>query len=179
MSVSFTRLGRDLRDLHERAKADARRAAHELEPATHQRAVLAGERNHVGDGRERDQVEVALRALDAQKRRRDLVGDARRAEVWAGIARDDRMDDGAIGQLGAGLVVVGHDDVDAERLRVSDLFDRRDPAVGGDEEAGAALGQAVDRLHAEAVSVLDPPRDEPVAVAAQLANRADQDRRWR
>ena len=116
-------LGRDLRDLHERAQADPRRAAHLLEPTAHERTVLAEERHHVGDGGKRDQVEIALGALDAQKRAGDLVSDARRAEVGTRVSGDDRMDDRAIGELRAGLVVVGDDDVDAERHGVRDLFD--------------------------------------------------------
>ncbi len=69
------------------------------------------------------------------------------------------MNDRAVGQLGAGLVVVGDDDVDAERLRVRDLCDRGDAAVGGDQEAGAALGEAVDRRSAERRSRPRPGRE--------------------
>ena len=169
-------LGRDLRDLHERAQADPGRAAHLIEPAAHERAVLAEERDHVCDGGQRDQVEIALGALDAQERAGDLVSDARGAEVGARVSRDDGMDDRAIGELRARLVVVGDDDVDAERPCVCDLVDRRDPAVGGDQEASAALGQPVDRLAAEAVAVLDAPGDKPVALGASVAQGADEDR---
>ena len=46
-------------DVGERGEAGAGRARHDLEALAHQGAVQAGQRRHVGDGGERDQVEHA------------------------------------------------------------------------------------------------------------------------
>ena len=82
------------------------------EPAADERAVLAAQRHQVGDRRERDEVELALACLGAVQRRRELVGDRRRAELGARVAGDDRVQDRRVGELGSGLVVVGDDHVD-------------------------------------------------------------------
>ena len=87
------------------------------------------------------------------------------------------MQDRAVGQLVAGLVVVGDDHLHPQRPRERDLLDRGDPAVDRDEQRGAALGQPLDVGGAEPVAVGEPVGDQPVALGAQLAQRADQDRR--
>ena len=86
----------DLGDLEQRPHPRAAGLAQDLEAGAHQGPVLAAQRDQVGDGRQRHQVEVAAGAVLPDQRRRELVGDAGRAEVGAGIAADDRMQDRAL-----------------------------------------------------------------------------------
>ena len=74
-------------------------------------------------------------------------------------------------------MVVGDDDLDPQLLRQGDLLDSGDPAVDGDQQLRAALGQLLDVGRAQPVAVGQPVGDQPVALGAQLAQRADQDRR--
>ena len=163
-------------DGHQRPQPGTGAAARLLEPAPDQRAVLAGQWNHVGDGRQRDEVEVALGPLGAGERSGELVGHARGTEVLVGIAGDDGMDDRAVGQLLARLMVIGDDCGDSLRPGRSDLRHRVDPAVHRDHEARAALGEALDRGGRQPVAVLGARGDQPVAISAQLAQGRDQDR---
>ena len=178
MSVSETRSGATFETCisARRPIRGERRIA--LEAAANERAVLAGERDHVCDGRQRDQVEIALGLLDARERGDELVGDAGRAEVGARVSRDDGMDDRAVRQLGAGLVVVGDDDVDAARPA------RPRPLSTDVMPQSAVMRRPVPRAAslsivaaAEPVAVLHAAGDEPVAVGAELSERADEDRR--
>ena len=107
------------------------------------------------------------------------------ASLWAtpaaqrsrvGIAGDDGMDDRAVGQLFARLMVIGDDCGDSLRPGRSDLLHRVDPAVHRDHEARAALGEALDRGGRQPVAVLGARGDQPVAIGAQLAQGRDQDR---
>ena len=62
------------------------------------------------------------------------------------------------------------------RERGRDLGDRADPAIGRDQQRRASLGQLRHGRLREPVAVLEPTRDQPVAVGAQLPQGADQDR---
>ncbi len=89
------------------------------------------------------------------------------------------MDDRCVRQqpVGARLMVVGHDDVDAGGAGCGDLLDCGDRAVDGDQQAGAAFRQPLDRAQRKAVAVLDATRQEPVDVPAEAAQRTHEDRR--
>jgi hypothetical protein len=61
--------------------------------------------------------------------------------------------------------------------RGGDLVDGRDRAVGGDQQARAAGGQALDGRGRQAVAVLRAAGQKPVDVGAERAQHADEDRR--
>ena len=146
------------------------------EAAADERAVLAPQRDQVRDRRQGNQVELGLHRLAAVERGRELVGDPGGAELRERVAGDDRVQDRAVGELGARLVVVGDDHVDPGRPRRGHLGDRADPAVGGDEELGPARRQCFDRRGGQAVSVAHPVGDQPVAVGTEAAQRPNRDR---
>ena len=64
-------------------------------------------------------------------------------------------------------MVVGDDHLEPGRAGGLDLGDRADPAVGGEQQRGAAGAEPLDRLQGEPVAVLLAPRDQPVALGAQ------------
>ena len=177
-AVASTRARVDLRDAHERAQPRLARRRERLQPLADEAAVLALERDDVGDRGQRDEVEVLLRA-PPRAPPSSLYATPGRAQVGARVAAQRRMDDRRVGQraVGARRVVVGDDDVEAERARLRDLLHGGDRAVGGDEELRPALGEPLDRRGVQAVPVLGPAREEPVDVRAETAQRADEDRR--
>ena len=145
-------------------------------PSRTRRRLLPHERHAVGDGGQRDEVEVGVGvgrvAPGAVKQRGgELVGDAGRAQVGARIAGQRRVDDGRVGQraVGARLVVVGDDDGHPARARERDLVDGRDRAVRRDEQARAARGEALHRRGAQPVAVLAAARQVPVVVGPERA----------
>ena len=149
-------------------------------------AVLAVERDDVGDRRQGDQAErpdqevaeVGRGLLAVAEALADLPGelerDPRAAEVAAGVgaAGQARMDD-HVGrrELGADRVVVGDDQLDAQLARERGLGDRRDAAVDRDDQrVRLRLGQLAEGLGVDAVAFLDPVRDvvDDVAGTGQL-----------
>ena len=80
---------------HQRLQARLLRAGERPQPRDRERAVLVEERHDVGDRREGDEVEVALRDLgvDAEERLAELVDDARAAELGERIVGRPRRDD--------------------------------------------------------------------------------------
>ena len=74
-------------------------------------------------------------------------------------------------------MVVGDDDVEPELLRAGDLGDRGDPAVDGDDECAPVAGQPVERLARDAVALLEPAREVPGDVRAELPQDEDGERR--
>ena len=139
--------GIDVRRAHQRLQTGLLRSRERAEAGARKRAVLVEERHDVGDRGERDEVEVLVDVCP--ERAEQLVGDAGTAELREGIARRARRDDRAVRKRLAGTVVVGHDHVEAERLRARDLLDRSDPAVDGQDERAALLGEPLDRLTGE------------------------------
>ena len=114
----------------------------------HEPAVLAAQRHHVGDRRERHEIEVARLPWSAPKRLRELVGDAGRAQVRARIAAHRRMHDRAVRQraVGARRVVVGDDDVEAQPpARSCHLLDGGDRAVDGDQQLASRAAEPRER----------------------------------
>ena len=184
------RLGLHLRNRHQRADPSAPRRPHRGQPLAHQPPVLADERHQVGDRRQRNQVEILSRgvppapgrvrvpgAAGVAKRDRELVGHPRGAQGTERVARDDRVQDRAIGQLGGRLVVVGHDHLDARGASRRDLLRRRDSAVHRDRHLRAAGANLLDARERQPVAVAQPVGDQPVALGAELAQHRDEDRR--
>jgi hypothetical protein len=110
-------------------------------------------------------------AVLAQERLRKLEGDPRAAQLRKGIRRGTCDDERALGQPIARAVVVGHDDVEPAQPGVRHLVDRRDPAVDGEDEAAAVLGETRERAAADAVALVEPARQMPFDVCAELPER--------
>ena len=172
----------DARDVHQRLEPRLAGRCEHAQPGAHQPAVLADQRDAVGDGGERDQVEVGVggfRVLPGrlQQRPRELMRDAGGAQLRARVAADGRVHDRRVRQppVGARRVMVGHDHVHARRPRRRDLVDRRDRAVDGDQQPGAARREPLDGRGRQAVAVVDPARQVPVDVGADRPQRAHQD----
>ena len=108
------------------------------------------------------------RPAAVEQRLRELVGDARRAEV-GGVAADRRVHDRAVGQLVARAVVVRDDHVHAELRAQRDLGRRADAAVGRDQQRGAGRGAAPRRVRGR----------QPVAVVRGSAAAGAPSRRAR
>ena len=173
----------DLRDVHQRAQAGLARRGEPAQALAHQPPVLPDERHDVGDGGERDEVEVLLgqpRVLAGrlQQRPGELVRDRRGTQVRAWVVADPRVHDRRVGQVAVGprAVVVGDDHVHPGRPGARDLLDGRDRAVDGHEQSGAALRQPVDGRGGEPVAVAGAVGQVPVDVGADRAQRPDQDR---
>ena len=139
-------LGLDLGDRHQRAQPGPGRRAEHAQPLAHQPPVLADQGDHVGDGRQRDQVELrrARRRPGGgpPQRQRELVGDPGGAERAERVAAHDRVQDRAVREALRRLVVVGDDHLDPGGDQRLDLLGRADPAVDRDHQLGAASPSA-------------------------------------
>ena len=171
--------------LDQRAQAEPRLLVQPVEPEAREHAVLAHQRHDVGDGAERDHVEVAARAVEpaaaAQQALDELERHAHAGQRLerVGAAGPQRVDDrDGVGQHRGRLVVVGDHGVDAERARVRDGLGRGDAAVHGDDQRAAAALGLVDGIDGQPVAVLDAVRDAVLDARAQLLERAvEQERR--
>ena len=105
----------------------------------------------------------------AEQRLRELPDDAGAAEAREGIVALQRRDDGAGGERLGRAVVIGDDDLEPERARVLDLGDSGDPAVDGEDEVEALLGEPRQRLPVQAVALLEPRRQMPGDVGIALS----------
>ena len=118
------------------------------EAVTHENAILAGERNDVGNRRERDHAERLQEKLAKHRRGFFAVAEGftdqpgeferhpRAAEVGTRVAdlADARVNDRRrVRKHRAGGVVVGDDQLDAELLGELRDLDRRDAAVDSDD----------------------------------------------
>ena len=90
----------DARDAHQRLQADLLRARERAQAGDRHAAVLVEQRDDVGDRRQRDEVEMALRDLrvDAEERLAELVDDAGAAQLGERIVGRARRDDRAVGE---------------------------------------------------------------------------------
>src|SRR4029079_1200111 len=73
-------------------------------------------------------------------------------------------------------VVVYHDDLDAEAVRVLDLVYRGRAAVAGHDQADAAVGQRLDGACVEAVALALAVRDVGKNAAAEVTQRLGEHR---
>ena len=105
---------------------------------------------------------------------RQLEGDADAREVPARIRAQLGRDHRAGGELALELVVVGDDDVHAERLRLRHLCPGVDAAVDGDEQLDAGAGELVDRRGRDPVALAEPVGQAPADVRAELGEHAHQ-----
>ena len=109
--------------------------------------------------------------VGAEERLAELVDDSRAAELRERVLRGTRRDHGAVGKRLAGPVVVGDDHVETEPRRLRDLVDGSDPAVHGQDEADALLGESRERVARDAVPLVEPARQVPDDVGAELRGR--------
>ncbi len=154
----------------------------QLEPAPGQRAVLAQQRDKVGDRGKGDEIEIELgcgriAAGRLPQAPGQLPGDRRPAELGERVSAQRRVEDRAVGELGTRLVMVGDDHLHPPLPRPGDRVDRGDRAVHGEDQRGAALGERIDTCLGEPIAVGHPVGDQPVAIGPQLAEGADGDRR--
>ena len=74
-------------------------------------------------------------------------------------------------------MVVGDDHVDPEPAGLVDLGDGGDAAVDREDELHAVLGEPRDRRRGDAVALLEPAREVPDDVGAELPQRQRRERR--
>ncbi len=142
-------------------------------PSSASARFSSSERHDVGDGREGDDVEVALekRMARSEQRLGELPHDGGAAETGERVVALQRRDDRAGRERVAGAVVIGDDHLEPEPCRLLHFEDRRDSAVDGEHEADPVLGQPGNRLRGEAVALLEPRREVPRRVGAELAEQ--------
>ena len=151
-------VGARLADLEEGGQAGPRRAAQAADAHGREAAVLVEQGHDVGHGADRDHVEVRAQRqgqLDAvvatvfEQRVGQLERHAHAGQVGERVAAQLGVDDDAVGKLPDGLVVVGDDDVEAERAGVSTsayapipqstVMTRPAPAAASSSSASAAM----------------------------------------
>ena len=161
----------DVRDLHERAQAGLLRPRERAQTG-------AGEARGSRRRAERRRRSSRARSDPGARRSRTPSASASFATTPVPHSSGNGYSDGRVattGQSGsrlAGPVVVGDDDVESARLRARDLLDGRDPAVDGQHESAAVVGEPVERLAGEAVTLVEPARQVPVGVGAEAPQAA-------
>ena len=113
----------------------------------------------------------------AEQRLRELPDDPGPAQPDERVVALQRRDDGTRRKGVPRPVVVGDDDGQTERPGKLDLGDGRDPAVDGQDEVEALLGEAGQCLAVEAVPLLEARRQMPGDVGPHLAQQQDGQRR--
>ena len=157
--VGVQQAGIRARRLHQRAQAGLGRVGHRGDALAHQPAVLAAQRHHVGDRRERHELDVVGRRV-GPKRLRKLVRNAGATQVGAGVSAHRRVNDRAVRQAAVGprRVVVGDDHVEASRPCELHLIHGGYRAVDGEQQLAVASGEPPHGFLRQAVSVVDAPR---------------------
>ena len=142
--IAVNRLAAEARRLDERPQAGLVRAARQqVEAEARDDAVLAEHGHDVGQRADRGQLEEPRQPLvlarAAAERLHQLQRHADTRQVLVGIRRSPRasglMTASACGSVGVGLVMVGHDQIDAQFARPDGSLHPADPAVHRDDEA--------------------------------------------
>jgi hypothetical protein len=160
------------------SRASLRRARERAEPGDGERSILVDERDDVGDRRERHEVEMTARNLrvDAEEGLSELVYDSGAAELGKWVLGRASGDDGTVGQRLGRPVMVRDDDVEAAFLRLGHLGDGCDPAVDGEDEPAALVGEPGERLAADPITLVEATRQMPGDLCAELAQEEDRER---
>ena len=182
----------DAGDIGQRGDAGIAAARQDLEPLRDQRAVDAGQRHHVADGPEGDQVEprreVGLRAAGvaaavaqgAVDRDHQQEGDADRGEllVRGGVVEAVGIDDG-VGrrQRRRRQMVVDDDHVEPRRGRLGESVEGDDAAIQRHHHRRPFLTQPAQRRRVGAVALGQAVGNVEAGVAADGAQEAQQERR--
>ena len=103
----------------------------------------------------------------------ELVNDSGPAELGERVLGRTGCYDGTVGQRLARPVMVGDDHVEPSFLGLGHLVDGRDPAVDGEDEPAALVGEPGERLAADAVALVEATREMPGDVGAELAQEKD------
>src|SRR6266540_2149375 len=160
----------DSRETHQRLKPRLAGPRESPQARNRERPVLADERDDVRDRRERDQIQVAAerRGIGPEKRLAELEDDAGSAQLRERIVGRPRRHDRAIRQLPGRPVVVGDDDLEPTPARLRDLGDRSDPAVDGQHQPAALVGEPFERRARDPVPLVETARQVPFDVGAEL-----------
>ncbi len=153
--------------IEQRGKAGPPARAHQSEALDDKGAVEAGQLRHIGDRRQRDEIEpgqeiglrprfvpksvLAQQPVHSDERHEDDARGAELAEAGE-IILPVRIDDERIGQMFRRLMMIEHDRIEAEAPRLSERLMAHRAAIDGDEKFRACLGERRDRLHIRAVA---------------------------
>ena len=176
---------------HQLQQAGAARFGEHAQAMAREDAVLAEQRHEIGDGAERDEVEVIpyfdfkaermLRLAQALKHAvHEFENEANGAKVAprrvVGALVDVRVDQERVEtRRFLGAVVVDDDNVHAEGAQVGDLGSGIGAAVERDEERGATtLERAIDGVASETVAFFESARDEIARAQSEAAENADE-----
>ena len=156
------------REIHERGQPDIVPPPQRKQALGDEGAVEALERHHIGHGAERDQIEeaeeIGLRTLErpksARAQRAVERNDSHEHEADGGEMAELRqviepvgIDHGERGRKHfVGLMVVDHDDVEAELARFCERLVAGGAAIDSDEQARALRGERADRLRVRSVA---------------------------
>ena len=151
-----------------------------VDAGDHDAAVdRAVERHHVGHGRDRREIEIAVDLLRRGPQAVDLleqdVGDhgpaqlGRRQAAALQMRVDDRV--GLDGLAALGRMMVGHHDAQAQFARARQAGVGADAAIDGDDQLGALRGGLVDQLRVEAALLIVGMGHQPVGLGVQTVER--------
>ena len=111
--------------------------------------------------------------LDAEQGLPELVDDSGAAQLGEGIRGRTRSDDRTVGHRLGRSVMVGDDDVEATLPCLGHLGRGRDSTVDREDEPATVVGQAGERLTADAVALVEATRQMPGDIGAKLAQEED------
>ena len=106
---------------------------------------------------------------DAEERLAELVHYAGAAQLGKRVLGGTGGDDWTVGQRLSGTVMVRNDHVEATLSRLGHLGDSRDPAVDGEDEPAALVGEPGECLAANAVALVEAARQMPGDLRPKLA----------
>ncbi len=159
------------------AGAELRRGQHP-QPRAHERAVVAVERRHVGDGAEGDQIQLGAESRAEAGDEAERQARAAEPGVVERAVRPMRVQEGVGRQRLVGdQVVIDHDDVHAPLASAGDARMIGRAAVTGDQQVGVAAEAAVESRVGEAVAALEAVRGVGLHLGAELLERVGEDRR--
>ena len=170
--------------LDEGAHADEGRAVQGLQTHPGEHAIAPAKRDNIRDRRKRAELqqlvlpqaireiaEQTLRKHEGHAGTRELLVDRRIAGTpWV----DERV---RVRELGRRVVMVGHDEIDAELARERRLFHRGNATVDADDHLRAVLRELPERRRVQAVALLVAIRYVRTDHEAKLPEGAHQDRR--
>jgi hypothetical protein len=168
--------------IDERANADQRHSVQRVQSRPCQDAIRAAERDDIGDGRQRGELQQIASlfcvGLRAEQPLRELERDARAGEILVdrGIARPPRVHQSeGLGEVRGRMVVVRHDEIDAQVAGEERLVHRGHAAVDRDDHLRTVRRQVPQRRGVDAVALLVAVWDVRRDARAEPAESADED----
>ena len=183
--IAVDRLSGQAGGFEQRAQADlVRPLGQHLQPELRDDAVLANERDHVGERADRGDLyerrQPGRLSGAGTERLHKLQRDPDAGQVLVGISAvvPFRIHHRAgIRQFIVGFVMVGDDQIDAKLTRAACRFGRADAAVDRDDQLDAFGMQSIDGARLKAVAVGQPFGNEVADVGAKQLEGAAQDHR--